>query len=182
MNLISAIHSFDLVRIVPGTLVLCDIDNTLLYSTEDANSRGVYSQIYHHYFNAMHFDYEAATKIADHLYYTLYPMRPTDAAGFERMLFKIRNTEGCELIFLTARNPSTVDFTADNFTQIGLNPEDHMIHFSDTMPKGEYTKSQIDLRSYEKVVFIDDLRENIINMRMHIRRPPVDLYLFRMRN
>jgi len=181
MDLVSVINSFDLVDIVPRTLVLCDIDDTLLYSTEDENARAVYSRIYHHYFNATNLNYEAATKITDNLYYSKYPMRPTDAEGFERMLAKIRQTEGCELIFLTARNPSTVDFTAANFEQIGLNPEEHMIHFSDFMPKGQYTKSQIDLSPYKKVVFIDDVRENLQNMGMHIRNIPLDLYLFRLR-
>ena len=172
------IDSFDSVAIVPRTLVLCDIDDTLLRITEDENSHSMYTRLYQHYFHLTK-NATIAGKLSDNDYYAHYPMQPTDAEGFERMLAKIRQTEGCELIFLTARNPNTVDFTATNFVQIGLNPEEHMVHFSDCMPKGEYTKSEIDLSPYQKVVFIDDVRENLTNMKMHIRNITLDLYLFR---
>lgn len=180
MDLISVVDSFDLVAIVPETLVLCDIDNTLLYVEEDENSHGLYTQLYSHYFHITQ-NSGSAMKLADNDYYARYPMRPTDPAGFERMLAKIRKTHGCELIFLTARNPDTVDFTADNFVQIGLNPEEHMVHFSDFMPKGQYTKTEIDLSPYKNIVFIDDVRENLTNMKMHVRNLTLDLYLFRIR-
>jgi hypothetical protein len=136
--------------------------------------------MYYHYLNATK-NMNAAVKLTDNEYYTQYPMRPTDPAGFERMLLKIRQMDGCELVFLTARSPRSVDFTQANFLQIGLRPEEHIVHFSDTVPKGEYVKSQIDLRSYQKVVFIDDLRENLQNMRMHARHPNLELFLFQYR-
>jgi hypothetical protein len=136
--------------------------------------------MYYHYLNQTK-NIDSAIKLADNEYYKHYPVVPTDYAGFERMLLKIREMEGCELVFLTARNPRTVDFTAKNFVQIGLVPEEHIVHFSDTTPKGEYTKSRIDLRPYRKIVFIDDVRENLANMRMHIRHPNLELFLFRYR-
>lgn len=174
------IHSFDSVTIAPRTLVLCDIDNTLLYSMEDENSRSLYTRLYYHYLNATK-NMNAAVKLTDNAYYAQYPMRATDPAGFERMLLKIRETEGCELVFLTARNSRSVDFTRANFLQIGLRPEDYMVHFSDTVPKGEYTNRYLKLAPYRKIVFIDDLRENLQNMRMHARHPNLELFLFQCR-
>jgi hypothetical protein len=136
--------------------------------------------MYYHYLNATK-NMNAAIKLTDNEYYTQYPMRPTDPAGFERMVLKIRETEGCELVFLTARNPRSVDFTRANFLQIGLRPEEYMVHFSDTVPKGEYTNRYFSLEPYRKIVFIDDLRENLQNMRMHARHPNLELFLFQCR-
>lgn len=174
------IHSFDSISIEPRTLVLCDIDDTLLRITEDPSAKSTYIQLYQHYFH-MTKNAILAGKLADNEYYTLFPMQPTDAKGFERMLAKIRHTEGCELVFLTARSPTAIDFTVTNFRQIGLNPEDHIVHFSDTMPKGKYAKSHIDMRPYQKVVFIDDLRENLDSMRLNVAHPNLGLFLFQYR-
>jgi hypothetical protein len=136
--------------------------------------------MYYHYLNVTK-NMNAAVKLTDNEYYRQYPMRATDPAGFERMLLKIRETEGCELVFLTARNPHSADFTTANFLQIGLRPEEHIVRFSDTVPKGEFVKSHMDLRPYRKIVFIDDLRENLQNMRMHARHPNLELFLFQCR-
>jgi Protein of unknown function (DUF2608) len=177
---IPVIDSFDSIAIVPNTLVICDIDDTLLRITEDENSHSLYSRLHQHYLRITK-NPIVAGKLADNEYYAQYPMQATDAAGFERMLAKIRQTEGCELVFLTARSPNTVDFTVENFRQIGLVPEDHIVHFSDMIPKGKYTKAKIELAPFAKIVFIDDMKTNLENMRMHVSHPGLELFLFRYR-
>jgi hypothetical protein len=136
--------------------------------------------LYSHYLRVCPEDKENAARLASDMYYSKYPMRPTDPEGFSRMLTKIRETKGCELVFLTARSPNTMDFTAANFVQIGLVPEDHIIHFSDWMPKGKYVSQFIDARPYQKVVFIDDLPTNLNSMSIYIDSSKLQLYMFVM--
>jgi hypothetical protein len=176
----AVISSFDPIHITERTLVLCDIDNTLLYPTETNTSPSELRALYAHYRRVFPLAPKTAAQLATDTYYARYPMRPTDAYGFARMLQKIRSTPGCELVFLTARSPDTLDFTAANFIQIGLAPEDHIIHFSDTMPKGKYVSLRIPVAPYDTVVFIDDLQENLDNMARYVDPAKLRAYLFVM--
>lgn len=173
------IHTFDMIRIIPHTLVLCDIDNTILYTNEDQeNSELVYNRLISHYLPLVRFDMKKATKCANREYSARYPMLPTDPNGFERMIRKIRETEGCDFLFLTARKPDTWQHTEKHLREIGLMTEEYIVHFSDTVPKGEYANRYINMNSYRRVVFIDDLRENLENMRMYSGHANMELYRF----
>ncbi len=180
MSMSIPISSFDSVEIRENTLVLCDIDYTLLYPTETESSVNDLHELYTYYIRQYPFDREMVLRLASDAYNARYPMRPTDPEGFDRMLRKIRSTSGCELVFLTARSPNTVDYTASNFIQIGLVPEEHIIHFSDTMPKGKYVSLRIPVTPYANVVFIDDLQSNLDNMARYVDPAKLRSYLFVM--
>jgi len=180
-NMSIPISSFDSIHIQENTLVLCDIDYTLLYPTEPELPTNELHELYNHYLRVFPLATKTAVQLATDAYHARYPMMPTDAPGFARMLQKIRSTAGCELVFLTARSPATLDFTAANFIQIGLVPEDHIVHFSDTMPKGKYVSIRIPVTPYDKVVFIDDQPANLDNMAKYVEPEKLQNYRFVMR-
>jgi hypothetical protein len=72
-----------------------------------------------------------------------------------------------EICFLTARenNRKTKQFTKMDFEELGLNYDDFEIHYCGCIPKGVYIKNNIDYKSYNDIIFIDDLDKNIDNVK-----------------
>jgi hypothetical protein len=166
------IHSFNQVVIKGShTLILCDIDETLLRwnkSLEDIYNS--YKMLY------PHLDKSKLETLTEN-YYSIYRNTtsaiPTDLSGFMTLLARL-GTEG-KLMFLTARSPSY--HTRDDLNNIGLQNYMFDIHFTaNKIPKGEYIKKYIDFSRYNDVIFIDD-NPNYINSVL-INNPTIRCYLF----
>ena len=132
------------------TLILCDIDETVLRWDKSVDS--VYRELS---MSHPHLDHSKLETIAEN-YYSIYrnqtPAIPTDLSGFKALLARIY--EG-KLMFLTARTPSY--HTRDDLNNIGLQNYMFDIHFTaNKIPKGDYIKKYIDLSRYDDIIFIDD--------------------------
>ena len=174
------IHKFSDIEIEEGkTLVLCDIDDTLLHHpflnpcwtklitecfTEKLRletrrrSRTAGAAIANEYI---------VSSIQD------IPIKHTDESGFFDLVKKIDALE-----FITARTPYSSEFTKSNLQSIGVDPNLYKIHFAGNIPKGEYIQDRIDLSSYDSVLFIDDLNHNLENVFSYVFHPGLKLYKF----
>ena len=157
------IQSFHEVVITPQrTLVLCDIDDTLLKwdkTLESCMAEAVSlfpnEQEYFQRING----YNLWTNYLDSV-----PPSWTDQEGFVNMLGRMSPCS--RLVFLTARaGGEYAEWTKTNFECLGLNYNASGVFYTgNRMTKGEYIRRFIPLEGYEKVIFIDDLPENITSV------------------
>jgi hypothetical protein len=171
------IYSFNDVDITEKTLIVCDIDDTLLrYEV----SWQYYFFKYMQEFN----NYEIAESRANREWFHYTKANNcflVDKEGFTNFMNKIKETNSV-LVFLTARIGTSHPYTIENFEHIGLDHTQFDIHYSHTISKGLYLHEQLykfrnyDYSNYKKIVFIDDALHNILNMNHHL--PNVECYLF----
>jgi len=165
------IHSFNQVAIRGSrTLILCDIDETLL--RWDKSVQDIYNG-----YKMLHPHLEQSTlETLSENYYSEYrtrtPAIPTDLSGFKTLLARLG---AGKMMFLTARAPSY--HTRDDLNNIGLQNYMFDIHFTaNKITKGDYIKKYIDLSRYDDIVFIDDNPDYIHSVLINI--PTIRCYLF----
>lgn len=162
------------------TLILCDIDDTLM--KWDKTPQTFYNQGLI-IFSAvgrtgpsLHSSAESYARVMFHRYRQTEPPTPTDSTGFTDLIQRISLIPGSEIMFLTAR----ADFdniTRRDFSNIGLHYDQFKVHFTgNQITKGDYIEKKIDLSPFDKVIFIDDLVENL--MSVHRICPTVECYRF----
>jgi len=164
----SVISKFDSIPLVSGRpLIICDIDETLLYMSDNNSQILKYPLFYnkHGYFST------SAIKNRSIL--------PTDIDGFYRLEHRV-NSLGGKLIFLTARHREASNYIVEDFEKIGLQSYKYDIHYTGNMiSKGEYIKKFINVSGYSHLYFIDDLHENIRSVYYYF--PNSNLFLFSRR-
>lgn len=175
----TSIQKFSQIEIKPNTIVLCDIDDTLMHHPflNGAWENLITTFFMHKIFaNTRNWNTDAASKMAEDYFTQLFeerPFRHTDREGFFELAEK-----ASKFVFITARVPETEQFTRENLTSIGVDPDLYEIRFSAQMPKGEYIQSEFDLTPYDAVVFIDDQTRNLENVYSKVFHPCLKIYKF----
>jgi len=171
---VPVISKFDsIVFIHDKPLVICDIDETILYL--DGNE--AYKKNNNIQFPLF---YSKNSSLLSGANYNNDPhvrsIFPTDIEGFRRLEQRIASLGG-KLIFLTARTSNGYKYVVEDFLKIGLDASKYEIHYTgNVIPKGEYIKNRIHLSGYNDIYFIDDLKDNIISVYQCF--PQIHLYLF----
>lgn len=175
----TTIRSFSEIKIKPNTIVLCDIDDTLLHHPAfNHNWITLIHTLFYEYYSSLgdaSDRYKAeidARQFCDEVLSTV-PIRHTDRPGFFAMV-----SESTTFAFITARQLESKDFTYDNLRSIDVDPEQYKVHFSGHSAKGEYIRSHFNLSKYEHVVFIDDQARNLTNVYDIITHRGLELYQF----
>jgi hypothetical protein len=173
------IHKFSEINIKPNTLVLCDIDDTLIHHPAINNSWISLINTFFHIKNqtafilySKHIAVHEINKYVDEVFNTI-PIRHTDRDGFFAMLENV-----ADFAFVTARTSVAKEFTYSNLRSIDVDPEKYPIHFCGNEPKGEYIKRTFDLTKYDHVLFIDDQVRNLENVLLIINHIGLKLYKF----
>lgn len=149
------ITTFNDVEIKLNTLIICDIDNTILKYKKDYN--------YFVELNNQHINNIYLSHVQAYTDYELYKanncykeIMHTDFDGFNNMI----NKNNGNIIFLTARHRMHDQFTRDQLNIIKIN--DCQIYYTnDDISKGVYIKYNLDLKHYDEIIFIDDQDENL---------------------
>jgi len=153
------IVSFKNVTIHPRTLVVFDIDDTVIGYEEFshtffADSIQTYKE--KHKCDKMALDFALHDWITKVKEGTPYHM---DSIGFIELKEKIKNTDS-HYIFMTARNPNYRDITESHLEKIGI--ENRQVYYLAGSNKGEFLKSISQKYSeYNKMIFIDDMEKNL---------------------
>ena len=173
--MIITISSFnEIILTKEKTLVLCDIDDTVLYWPNCKNEcQKILGNCYNGYNckeNKEEFEMDYLDLIS--MYKSIHNPVHTDFNEFVSMLNKLQN-QNSKLTFLTARHKDYSKGTNRHLTQIGLSCDDFEIHYAGTnMTKGEYIQNYINLTEWDDIIFIDDSENNInsvINLHPQIR-------------
>lgn len=156
------VTSFNQIPIPNSSLVICDIDDTLIKSKKCLS----------HFVKTVEEDFkmfpddsskESLLKDAwdmQQIYNQMFGYDHTDSNGFLAMCDKIKNSSG-QLIFLTARDAKSEIATRKNFQSVGLNYDDFSIYYTNNLiPKGQFIQSNIQSNinssPYSNIIFIDD--------------------------
>lgn len=168
------IKSFLDVNIENKTLVICDIDDTLLKSHKNLNH---FYQIIKSDFSDLSYG-EILKNAWDmmQVYNQIFGFTHTDLYGFSNLLEKIKQTNS-KIIFLTARTENSEEYTCKNFQDIGLDYHNFTTYYTNNEKiKGQYIIDHIDTSEYDAVIFIDDndlQLESVI-----IKCPKINCYKF----
>ena len=149
------ISSFNDVQITQNnTLVLCDIDDTILHYPECVNKCLEFMKDFIHELTEEEFNKDF--NYFCNAYKTINKPTHTDYDGFMNMVRKIKACGG-KLLFLTARKKSFHDSTKKHLSQVGISYDDNDIHYTNnTITKGEYIKQNINVDEWNEIIFIDD--------------------------
>jgi len=142
----STIDTFNKVLITKNNLVLCDIDDTLI------TTKKIYlkpKQI-----NTNSFKPNIKLQIPSY----------TDKNGFMNLLQRLQIT-GSKLYFITSRHEKSSDFTSNQFKLLNIDIDSYPILYCGENHKSNIVKKFINTDNYDNIIFIDDLRYNIHNMK-----------------
>lgn len=169
------INSFDSINITKqNTLVICDIDNTLLYWKKKSSE--LYYLVDEMYPECSPEEKERQANSFLNMYKNINPPTHTDLEGFDRLVKRIENMSS-QLVFLTARQKISEKFTKKNLNSIGIDPDKYPIHYTDNfITKGEYIKNFIETDKYSEIIFIDDYDSYILSV-LHLF-PTIICYKF----
>jgi hypothetical protein len=155
MDSIITIKSFDKIldQIIPNTLVICDLDNTLFdYKSRCAIQTDIKIQ-------ECGIDLECVN--------SLVPLI-TDLDGFF-MLCDCIQWSGSTLIFLTARPESQSIPTKKILMYYKL--DKFKILYSGSNPKGKFLISKLpQINKFDKIIFIDDLEKNLNSVKSSLAK------------
>jgi hypothetical protein len=170
-------------------LVICDIDETLLY----------FDRSYDKYYQMMKYDHpnlpdDEIKDLAQGMYnmsVIILKAQHTDKNGFINMYNNVKKLNG-KIIFLTARNSSSDKTTKKHLKDVGINDlfcseteseTEIEIHYTNNaVTKGEYIKnnimSNIEENNFTQIIFIDDYKSYIQTILEHFSQGEIDCYLF----
>lgn len=187
-QIVFKISTFDCVKISNNTkpLVICDIDETLLY----------FDRSYDKYYKMMkednpYFPEKEIKELAQEMYnmsIVVLKAQHTDYDGFVNMFNKVKKLNG-KIIFLTARNSSSDKMTKKHLKDVGINDlfeseTEIEIHYTNNaVSKGEYIKNNIvptivKENDFTQIIFIDDYESYIQTILEHFLQGEIECYLF----
>jgi hypothetical protein len=157
--MIIPVHSFCQIKLIPGALVVLDIDETLL-TYSNLSPKWWQDEIKKHYLETN--DQAIAEKKAlchwKSLVRTSLPVSldTNNRTTFIDNLYKM----GCELIFLTARDDDLADITRSHLSALNIY-NDQKIYFDEN--KGSKIIEIITFhKNYDHIIVVDDLMRNLV--------------------
>lgn len=153
------IFSFKNINIHPRTLVVFDIDDTVIGYKEFSHTfftDSIKKYKKKHKCDKMALDFALHDWITKVNQGTPYHM---DDDGFNELTQKITNTDS-HYIFMTARNSLYKDITESHLEKVGI--QNRQVYYLAGANKGEFLKSIFHKYSkYKKIIFIDDMEKNL---------------------
>jgi hypothetical protein len=170
----TTIHTFDDVSITnEGTLIVCDIDDTLLKYEKNL---GYFYKILKHSFPEIN-DIETH---ASNLYASYVKDRKpsaTDYDGFIRLMKKVLETKS-KLIFITSRNECSKGYTEKEFSHIGICYSYFNVYYTNNeVSKGFFMEDKLDMDGIKDLIVIDDQISNLKSIKQ--RFPMAQCYHFK---
>jgi len=157
------LSSFSNIPIAESTLVICDIDDTVLYFPKKEEFVKNLVKDLLNQFSPEEAEYEAQGMM--NMYHIIQKPAHTDLAGFNALLEQLDNKHG-KLVFLTARQQRDDKFTRDHLTTIGIDESKFEVYYTDNqISKGEFIHKkfgkEIGSGKWNNVIFIDDCEDYI---------------------
>ena len=175
--MIQTINSFDQIKLKPNTLVLSDIDETIL-KFDPIDGTWWRKQFDLHY--QINKDYDAADTYAQDKWVEIVSIHKpthTDSIGFFRLIERIKRSTS-SLEFITARDNKLIPYTQKHFEDLNLNYMDWIVHHLSGQSKGQYIQSNFKLNNYDHIIFIDDLDHNLQSVLDNVKHPSLTIYKF----
>lgn len=173
----TTVKSFKDIPVERNTLVLCDIDDTVIVF--EKLGKKWWRERFDDYYER-NGDYEFSEKaVLKEWIHQIHKEKPVhvDKEGFDDFVERINST-GSTLVFVTARTADLYCLTLHHLKQVGITPKTD-VHYTNDTTKGEYIANVIDFDDFDHIVFIDDMEHNVNSVK-RVFREKVATYLFCM--
>ena len=161
------------------TLIICDIDNTILKYYDIPYE--FINKLVKEDFGTLYDDKEFIKYVNEYVsYYKLINYKKiihTDNDGFVSLIEKLGNDS--EICFLTARKSTFKEKTIEQLSLIGINTNKYDIYYTDgCLDKGDYILKNMSyiIKKYENIIFIDDYKICIESVKKHF--PQIKCFQF----
>ncbi len=162
-NMVHEIQSFSQIPVIPGSLVVMDIDETVLTYTH-LSKKWWREEMNRHYLQTG--NYADAEKKALSVWKQLIPSAipiSLDTHNRRQFIQEAVAQQGCQLIFLTARHPDLWEITQTHLNQIGIYNGER-IYYDEN--KGKKLVEIIEtLGEFKNIIVVDDLMRNLHSIR-----------------
>ena len=171
----TTVKSFKDIPVERNTLVLCDIDDTVIVF-EKLGKKWWRERFDDYYERNGDYDFSEKAVLKEWIH-QIHKEKPVhvDKEGFDDFVERI-NDSGSTLVFITARTSDLYCLTLHHLKQLGITPKTD-VHYTNNTPKGDYIANVIDFDDFDHVVFIDDMEHNIASVQT-VFGEKVDTYLF----
>ena len=172
----SVISNFEEINLKPYSLVVLDIDDTLIYF-EKINFEW-WKEKFEFYYN-LYKDFDLAEKQSYVVWLEeISKIRPklTDEKIFS--FFENCEKNNCKVILLTARKEIVKDITIKQLHECGLIFNKDDVYFDEN--KGDRIKTLIKItyNNFDNIIFVDDLESNLTDVKNSILDKNLTLYKF----
>jgi len=180
-DLIYKINDYSDIFIKKNSLVVLDIDDTVL--TYKGVSDNFYQERFNHY-HKIYSNYDMILRLIKNDWNYFVKINPPNLINKKSFFnfIDIALKSKCEIIFLTSRPKTMKLITRYHFECNRLNDFIDKIHYSSS--KGTYLKKlkEEKFKNYHNIIFVDDLKENLINVFYHLQnlKVNIDLYQFNL--
>jgi hypothetical protein len=158
--MIQCINSFSQVKIKPKSLVVLDIDDTIL--NFPSIRKGWWTDTFNNYYEQEQ-DYDRAEELALNDWVNIIAndkAQLLDPINFETFLNKIRE-QNCELILLTARNDKLRELTKKHLADCKLDIPHNKIYHNRNKGKKLLELVKNVYNNVSQIIFVDDLESNL---------------------
>ncbi len=158
--MIIPINSFNQVQLVPNSLIVFDIDETII-SFEDIDE-GWWKRTFDKYYTRTN-DYDLADELSLNEWIShISNSKPQllDEINFIKLITQAKELK-CEMIMLTARRKFLFDITLSHITQCNIDIDSDSIYFNKNKGKELYDIVTNKYQSFENIIFIDDVESNL---------------------
>jgi len=171
----TTVKSFKDIPVERNTLVLCDIDDTVIVF-EKLGKKWWREQFEDYYERNGDYDFSEKAVLKEWIH-QIHKEKPVhvDEEGFTDFVERI-NATGSTLVFVTARSSDLFCLTLHHLKQLGISPKTD-VHYTNNTPKGDYIANVIDFDDFDHIVFIDDMEHNV-NSVERVFGDTVTCYLF----
>ena len=156
--MIIPIKSFNQIDIIPKSLVILDIDETVL--TFPQLTKNWWQEKRNHYYKISNDRKQVEEQVLNEWNYIARTTNPNklDHKAQYKFINKLYQND-CELIFLTDRNRELYDITYKHLVHIGID-KDHVVHFDENKGDKIYELINKYYNNIENIIFVDDLIDN----------------------
>jgi hypothetical protein len=164
--MIVPIKSFSEIQLKRGSLVVLDIDDTLL-TYANLSQKWWQDEINKNYLDTM--DYAMAKKRAVQEWKRLMmnsspiSLDTHNRDAFIQNLYKL----GCELIFLTARDDDLAEITRSNLRDLNIY-DGQMIYFDENKGR-KIVEIMTIYNKYDNIIVVDDLIQNLLSIQESVQ-------------
>ncbi len=161
---INTINNFKNIIIKDNTLVLCDIDETIIKIKNIDREWWNNTKLFYSGFMEKKSEIEHASFSYWLKYVSKHQAEFTDKDGFLYLLDQIKNTNNSNIIFITSRPEKCVSITKKHFNDIDLDYNSYQTYHLNFKPKGEFVYNNIDISNFNNILFFDDHQGNLDNV------------------
>ena len=171
------INKYRDIQIIPNSLIIFDIDETILYF--QGINKTWWKNNFDYYYNKYQ-NYDKAENYA--LQDWLNHVNKNDPKLIDKKdllnFFEQAHKLDCEIIFITARNHKLKNITEMHFLNLDISRYIHKIYYN--RKKGKLLKELLETKytNYNNIIFIDDLKSNLDQVLYEIVNKNLYLYLF----